>query len=159
MLRALCLMIAAAVLSTPATADPAFGRWLVENGKAVIEIEPCGELACGRLVWLRNPFDTEGRPKRDEKNPDVAQRSRLLCRLPLIMGLTRSSPGVWEDGEIYSTRDGRSFSFKIEDVADDRLTVRGYVGLSLLGRSQVWTRDDGMRGSCVASSAPGAVDR
>ena len=29
-----------------------FGYWLVESKSAIVEIQPCGEKACGKVVWL-----------------------------------------------------------------------------------------------------------
>ena len=145
-----CLLAA-----TPAAADPAFGRWLVENGKAVIELHPCGAQACGTIVWLDAPWDDRGVSKRDAKNPDPKARMRHLCGLRLVTGLKRGGNGAWEDGEIYSTRDGKTFGLKVEPDGPARLTVRGYVGLSILGRSQTWTRDDGRRGTCTTLDRAG----
>ncbi len=138
-------------LASPASAatDPVFGRWLVEGGEAVVEIGPCGAEACGRLVWLKDAWDAGGTPKRDANNPDPAKRMRPLCGLPLITGLEPAGDGAWEDGRIYSARDGRTYGVKIAPAGQDRLSVRGYLGISLLGGSQTWTRERGMRGHCT----------
>jgi uncharacterized protein (DUF2147 family) len=148
----------ALVLAGPAAAatEPVFGRWLVEGGEAVIEIQPCAAEACGRLVWLQEPFDAGGSPKRDANNPDPAARMRPLCGMRLITGLEPATNGAWEDGEIYSARDGRTYSVKITPDGEDRLSVRGYVGISLLGGSQTWTRESGLRGSCTGIDRSGS---
>jgi uncharacterized protein (DUF2147 family) len=149
---ALALALPAAVSAAP---DPVFGRWLVEGGDAVIEIAPCGDQACGRLVWLKAPWDADGSPKRDVENPEPAARTRALCGLPLIEGLSPAGDGSWEDGTIYSARDGRTYGFEIRPDGPDRLNVRGYVGISLLGGSRTWVREDGLRGSCTMMTRPG----
>lgn len=159
MVRAICWLGLSLALAGPAAAatDPVFGRWLVEGGEAVVEIEPCGAAqACGRLVWLQNAWDANGAPKRDANNPDPAARSRPLCGLPLITGLQRGEDGAWEDGRIYSARDGRTFGVEIAPDGPDRLHVRGYLGISLLGGSQTWTREGGRRGNCTSLSKPGS---
>ena len=138
-----------------AATDPAFGYWLVENRRAIIELHPCGPMACGRIVWLAEPFDANGDPKTDMNNPDPAMRHRTLCGLPLIRGLAADAPGAWQDGEIYNSQDGRSYSVKISRGSDDRLEVRGFLGISLLGRSQHWTRVAGDRGGCSRMDQPG----
>jgi uncharacterized protein (DUF2147 family) len=138
-----------------AAADPVFGRWLVENGEAVIEIAPCGSEACGRVVWLENAWDAGGSPKRDVQNPNASQRMRPLCGLRLIEGLSPAGDGSWEDGTIYSARDGRTYGFEITPEGPDRLHVRGYLGISLLGGSQSWVREDGLRGTCTMMTRPG----
>jgi uncharacterized protein (DUF2147 family) len=138
-----------------AATDAVFGRWLVENAEAVIEISPCGDEACGRVVWLQAAWDAGGGPKRDIQNPDPSRRSRPLCGLRLIEGLSPAGDGSWEDGTIYSARDGRTYGFEIRPDGPDRLHVRGYFGISLLGGSQTWVREDGLRGSCTMMTRPG----
>ena len=148
----------ALLLAGPAAAaatDPVFGRWLVKDGEAVIEISRCGDEACGRVVWLQAPWDASGSPKRDIQNPDPAQRSRPLCGLRLIEGLSPAGDGSWEDGTIYSARDGRTYGFEITPEGPGRLHVRGYIGISLLGGSQTWTREGGLRGNCTMMDRPG----
>jgi uncharacterized protein (DUF2147 family) len=149
----------ALVLAGPAAsaaADTVFGRWLVEGGEAVVEIAPCGARACGRLVWLQSQWAADGSPKRDANNPDPAARMRPLCGLELITGLEPAGDGAWEDGEIYSARDGRTYGVEIAPDGEDRLHVRGYLGISLLGGSQVWTREGGLRGTCTSLGRSGS---
>ncbi|MEM7507357.1 MAG: DUF2147 domain-containing protein [Pseudomonadota bacterium] len=142
--------------ATQATAaNDVFGRWVVENGKAVIELYPCAENACGRLVWLQNPFMPNGQPKRDEKNQDPALVHRPICGLQLVSGLRPDGDGAWQDGEIYSTRHGKSFGLELRPAGSDVLKVRGYLGFSLFGSTQTWERDDGIRGNCVQLRKPG----
>ena len=151
-------MAAALALAAPerASADPAFGFWLVENRRAIVEIHACGEAACGRLAWLMEPHEADGRPKTDMNNPDPALRSRTLCGLPLIRGLAREEPGAWAGGEIYNARDGSVYGVRLGLEAADRLEVRGFLGISLFGRSQIWSRAGGDRGGCTRLAAPGS---
>lgn len=144
-------LLAAILCVGPAFAAPAsiFGRWVVDGGEAVIRLAPCGEAACGRLVWLREPLNGEGAPKRDVENPDPALRDRPQCGLRLITGLERAGDGSWKGGTIYSTRDGHSYGIKVTPDGPDRLIVRGYLGISLFGQTQTWTRDNGDRGNCA----------
>ena len=148
----------ALLLAGPAAAanDPVFGRWLVEEGRAVIEIEPCGAEACGRLVWMDNPRDENGSPKRDANNPDPAARPRPLCGMRLITGLKPAGDGSWQDGQIYSARDGRTYGFQVAPAGEGRLAARGFVGISLLGKSQTWVRDGGWRGTCTIMNDAGS---
>jgi len=143
---------AAAVTAT----DPAFGYWLVENQRAIIQIHACGEGACGRVVWLANPFDDDGSLKTDSKNPDPGMRDRPLCGLELITGLQRDAAGSWAEGEIYSSRDGDSYSLQVMAEDPATLEVRGYVGVSLFGQSQYWTRVADARGGCPRVSPRGS---
>lgn len=154
------LLALAAILtvdgSAAARSDEAFGRWVVENGRAVIEIHPCGQAACGRIAWLAQPFDERGAPKTDLKNPDPGLRNRRLCGLPLISGLQPKDAGGWEGGRIYNSKDGSVWDVEIAAEGADRLEVRGYYGISLLGKTQIWTRETGFERDCTQLDRPGA---
>ena len=143
------LLIAALLAAAPclAAADPAFGLWRTENGKAVVEIGPCGASACGRIVWLRDPMGEDGAPLRDRRNPDAALRDRPVCGMALIEGFARDGEGVWEGGSIYSAENGKTYTANMK-VEDGALRLRGYVGVPLFGETQVWGRVEAAPGAC-----------
>lgn len=129
---------------------------MVESGKAVIEILPCGQQACGRIAWLKNPLDKDGAPKTDVMNPDPDKTDRLLCGLPLVEGLRRQEDGMWARGSIYSTRDGATYGIDVTPIDENSLAVRGYVGLALFGSTQTWRRDTEQR-TCRDSTLEAGV--
>lgn len=129
-------------------ADPVFGHWLTESKRAIVEISPCGENACGKVVWLLEPNDDSGQPKTDVKNEDENLRSRPVCGLEMLGSFTKEAEGEWEDGTIYNGEDGKTYNAFMEMQDDGTLKVRGYVGISLLGKSQIWTREENNRGGC-----------
>lgn len=128
--------------------DPAFGYWLTENKRAIVQVAKCGSVACGKMVWVAEPRNEAGLPKLDLKNEDAAKRSRPICGLPLFGGLTQAKPGRWADGWLYNPRDGQTYSVQINAEAGQQLKVRGFLGLPLLGSSQTWTRVEDDRGGC-----------
>jgi uncharacterized protein (DUF2147 family) len=128
--------------------DPAHGYWLTENRKAIIRIAPCGADTCGRMVWVEDPLDEAGRIKRDDKNEDIAKRARPICGLELVGGLMKRNDGAWQNGWLYNPRNGETYSAEIRALSPSELEVRGYLGVSLLGKSQVWTRVGDDRGGC-----------
>jgi hypothetical protein len=87
------------------TAAEVFGLWLTEGSSARIEIFPCGDRACGRIAWLREPNTGQGRPKFDRHNPEVGKRNRPLLGLTLLWNFSASKdePGLWEDGRVPRT--------------------------------------------------------
>jgi uncharacterized protein (DUF2147 family) len=124
-----------------AEAKGIFGLWLTENGRAAVEILPCaGTSACGRIVWLKEPNDETGKAKLDKNNEDTALRSRPLCGLEMIGNFKRLSDEEWEEGFIYNAEDGDTYNSKMKLQGEDKLSVRGFVGISLFGKSQVWTK-------------------
>ncbi len=139
LLLALAGFLAPFFASFPALGAPqdAVGVWLT-NRQAVIEIQPCGESLCGRLFWYVEKR-TGSDAGRDSKNPSPKNRSRPLCGLTLLGGFQPNATG-WENGWIYDPRSGNTYSGTMEPDGPDRLKLRGYVGISLLGRTEVWTR-------------------
>ena len=128
--------------------DAAHGYWLTENHKAIVRIAPCGTDTCGRMVWVESPVDEAGQPKRDDNNADVAKRTRPICGLELVGGLMKTDNGAWGNGWVYNPQDGSTYSAEIRALSPSELEVRGYLGVSLLGKSQVWTRVGDDRGGC-----------
>ena len=46
----------------------------------------------------------------------------------------------WEDGTILDPKSGKVYDCNIEFEDSNTLKVRGYIGFSLLGRTQIWKR-------------------
>ncbi|MEM7058169.1 MAG: DUF2147 domain-containing protein [Pseudomonadota bacterium] len=128
--------------------DAAHGYWLTQNGKAIIHMVPCGAQTCGQMVWTASPRDEAGKLKLDVKNNDDALRARPVCGLQLVGGMKLKDAGSWQDGWIYNPRDGETYSAEISAVSADELKVRGFLGIKLLGKSQIWTRVTDDRGGC-----------
>ena len=51
-------------------AAPELGLWINHTGKGAIDVYLCGSNLCGKIVWLKEPNNDAGRPKRDANNPD-----------------------------------------------------------------------------------------
>ncbi len=117
------------------------GYWLNEEQDGKIEIYKENGKYYGRLILLKNPIDDEtGKPKLDKKNDDESLKSRPLKGLLLMTDFVYDEDGVWEDGEIYDPKSGNTYSCYVKLESMDRLKVRGYIGISLLGRTTYWTR-------------------
>ncbi|TAE11936.1 MAG: DUF2147 domain-containing protein, partial [Bacteroidetes bacterium] len=48
--------------------------------------------------------------------------------------------GLWEEGKIYDPKGGEDYSCTIKMLDDNTVEVRGYVGISLFGRTDTWKR-------------------
>ena len=141
--------IAAAALAGMLAAGPAsaghgtaLGVWFTEGQKSKVEIYDCDGKLCGRIIWLKEPLDDKGKEKLDIHNPDQAQRGRKIVGLDLLHGFVASpyDEHEWEDGEIYDPENGKLYSCTLTLEDDGSLDVRGYIGIPLFGRTQVWTR-------------------
>lgn len=138
-------------LALPVHAEPApqvVGRWLSEARDGVIDIYPCGDKLCGKLVWIKTPFDREGKPMTDINNPKPELRSRPRCNLVMLGEFKPTGPNEWGDGWIYDPGSGKTYDAKMRLDADGTLKLRGYVGISLFGETQTWTRADPKQQNC-----------
>jgi len=125
--------------ATQADTSPV-GIWLTESGSGHVEIAPCGARLCGKIVWLKEPLTEKGEPKTDGNNPNEAQRQRPILGLAMLEGFVPATSGGWEGGTIYNPEDGKTYKCVLALEDSNRLRVRGYVGIPLLGQTQIWTR-------------------
>ena len=94
---------------------------------------------CGRIYWLRKP-PSGGAPKRDQNNPDATLRDRPLCGLRILTGFRPGKAPSWFSGYIYNPNDGRTFNSTIHVEDDGSIKIRGFVGVSLFGKTVEWVR-------------------
>jgi uncharacterized protein (DUF2147 family) len=139
---AVAMLLAAVGLTLPSIGIAAtpVGLWYAEGGAAQVAIEPCGAELCGRVVWLRSPLDDDGCDLRDRHNPEPALRSRRVIGLDVLHGLKPQGVGTWGSGSIYDPASGNTYTCSLTINGDDRLRLRGYIGIPLLGRTTTWTR-------------------
>lgn len=125
------------------------GWWMDQNGKAGILIAPCGGQLCGKIEWLHQPLDKEGKPKTDIHNGNAALRPRLLCGLSILGGFTPTDDGGWHGGWVYDPESGNTYKSVMHVGDDGRLHVRGFIGFTLIGRSVTWVRPPQQLAPCA----------
>ncbi len=120
--------------------DVIVGTWQNSTGKGHIQIYKNNGKFFGKISWLQEPFDKNtGRPKVDEKNPDPAQRKNPIMGLVMLHDFSYEE-GEWKNGKIYLPTEGKEYNAYIRFRDANTLAVRGYVGISLFGKTDVWTR-------------------
>jgi len=136
-----CLVAASITVSCLHAETPVQGKWLTEEKTSIIEIYGCGfDTLCGRLLWLRPPPTDNNPDAVDDRNPQPDLRRRKLCGLVIMWGLRPVAPNEWDGGTLYDPQSGHTYSGKMILRPDDTLSLRGYIAISLIGRSQIWTR-------------------
>jgi uncharacterized protein (DUF2147 family) len=120
--------------------DHLLGIWWNEEKDAKIEIYKCSGKYCGKIVWLEEPNEEDGTPKIDDENPDESLQNRPLMGLKFLEGFSYDGDNLWEDGTIYNSREGKTYSCYLKLETETRLKVRGYIGFSLLGKTNYWER-------------------
>jgi uncharacterized protein (DUF2147 family) len=134
-------------LAQAAGPDDILGKWLNDKKTSNIEIYKSGDRYDGKIVWLKEPVyppddkkGMAGKTKVDRENPDPALRNKPLLGTVLLWGFKYKGDNVWESGSIYDPENGKTYSCKMTLVSPDTLNIRGFIGISLLGRTTTWTR-------------------
>lgn len=120
------------------------GCWLTQKGDARVQFYEDGRNEgrfLGRLAWLKEPNGDNGRPALDENNPDPALRNHPILGL-VIVHVAYSGRGSWK-GTVYDPDNGKTFSCHISMSGPGTLKLRGYLGISLFGRTETWKRVKG----------------
>lgn len=121
-------------------APEAAGLWIDHTGRGAVEILPCADTLCGRIVWLKEPNDKAGQPLRDVNNEDRSRRTQTICGLQIIGDLRRQADGSWDKGWIYDPEQGERFDVELRLRTPDVLQVKGYKMLKFLSETYQWKR-------------------
>jgi len=143
-------MAVAMFISLPiwAQADALLGIWLTEEKNSQVEITKTsnGQFV-GRIVWLNEPLNEDGKPKTDKENPNASQRNQRLLGLQILKGFTYdANKKEWTGGTIYDPDNGKTYSAFMKLDGNNTMVLRGYVmGMRMLGRNSTWTRESAKR--------------
>jgi len=122
-------------------ADRLVGVWEPSHGKAKVKIDKIGEKYYGKIVWLREATDPEtGQPKVDKNNPDEKMRSTPLRGYRILKDFQYTDKDEWTEGTIYDPENGNTYSCIIKMTDENTLDIRGFIGVSALGRTDIWKR-------------------
>lgn len=116
------------------------GRWKTiddETGKekGVVEIYEKNGKIYGKIVEI---LDAQHRDKKctlckgDDKN-------KPILGLTFIKGLTKDGD-EYNDGQVLDPKNGKLYKCYITLIGNDKLKIRGYIGILLFGRTQYWYR-------------------
>jgi uncharacterized protein (DUF2147 family) len=124
------------------TKDDIIGKWISEHGSGKIDIYKEGNEYAGKLIWLKEPLNDEGKAKTDAHNPSTDLQSRPVLGLEILKNFTFNGDGEFTEGTVYDPKSGKTYNCKMTLKSKDKLEIRGYMGISLIGKSETWTRVD-----------------
>lgn len=145
---AVLVMLAIALQGAPAAAnDPAspIGLWKTiddktGNPRAIVRIYEQGGKLFGRIERSFTP----GAEKRVCEKCKDERKDRPIIGLVIIRNI-QPNDGEYTGGDILDPDTGTVYRCKFHlDQDGTHLIVRGYIGISLLGRSQTWQRQDSL---------------
>ena len=133
-------IIAIVLVSITSTAQDVFGKWktiddITGEAKSIIEIYERDGKVYGKVLKILN----------EEHKDDICtectgkDRGKPIVGLELLRGLEKDGD-AYEDGTIIDPENGKEYKCYIALEEKDKLKIRGYVGFSLLGRTQYWYR-------------------
>lgn len=135
----LLLVMAANAFAQTSGGDRILGVWLSENKDGKIEVYKSGSKYFGKLIWGKKMYEADGTTSRkDVENKNEKLRSRNLKDLVMLTNFTYDD-NAWDGGEIYDPYSGKTYSCTLK-LKEGKLNIRGYVGVSLFGRTSVWER-------------------
>lgn len=121
-------------------AQDVFGKWTTIDdntgeARSVVEIFERDGKVYGKIIAITDP------EKRDRvcENCSGDDRNRPLIGLEILKGLEKND-GKYEDGYITDPDNGKRYKCYIELEDANTLKVRGFMGLAIIGRTQIWQR-------------------
>lgn len=137
----LLLFIFSSMVTNTQDPNAIVGIWKTGDGNAVVRIYKNEQKYQGKIVWLKEPIDPDtAKAKLDKNNPTQTLQNRPILGLINIWGFRQTEKNVWEEGNIYDPKSGNTYSCTIKMTGPNSLEVRGYIGVSLIGRTDNWTR-------------------
>jgi uncharacterized protein (DUF2147 family) len=116
--------------------DDILGVWFTENSEAKIQVYKSGNEYFGKIIWLKEPLDKYGKPKRDINNPDPARRNDPAIGI-LVFRKMKYQDGKWK-GRAYGPKRGKEAGCTLK--LKDWNTLSGSVSYGLFSGSQTWKR-------------------
>ena len=116
------------------------GLWFNEEKEAKIQFYEQGGKLFGKIVWLKEPKEN-GKDKTDKNNPKPELRDKPVNGLTFLKGFEKDGKN-WKNGEIYDPKSGKTYSATIKWSGEKELNIRGFIGVSLIGKTTRFTRAD-----------------
>lgn len=114
--------------------SPILGDWQEPAG-SIIQIKTCSTGICLQIIKLASSAPSTT----DIHNPQPALRSRSLCGLEIGQRFSLIDATHATGGSLYDPKSGNTYHGTMS-VKGDQLSLRGYVGLSIFGRTEIWQR-------------------
>ncbi|MDB5210427.1 MAG: peptide protein [Sediminibacterium sp.] len=112
-------------------ADKVTGLYWSPHKDAKIEVYKKGDKYFGKSVWVANP-------RKDTENPLKTLQSRDVLGIELLTDFSFDKD-TYKGGKIYDPESGKTYDCKMT-LAGNILKVRGYIGISLFGRTETFER-------------------
>ena len=140
-LTKLMLVVASMLVVFQLSAQDIVGLWKTiddktHKPKSVVKIYKKSDgKYYGKIVKLFPEPGDDPNPKCDKCSG--SRHNKPILGMEILTGLKKVGKNDWDDGKILDPESGNVYDVKMW-LEDGKLHVRGYIGWSLIGRSQVW---------------------
>lgn len=136
------LLLSCAILSFSTTyaASSILGQWTTIDDKtgqkrAIVELYLKDDVLNGKIIKV---YKQKGDTGLCTQCPD-SFKNKPIQGLEFLWGLKPDNYGNYIGGHILDAKTGKIYNVKLTQK-ERKLYVRGFVGISLLGRTQIWVR-------------------
>lgn len=130
----ICSIISA---QTKFKADAIIGEWYTAEDRSVVEIYKKDNKYYAKIIWVNE----KERGKLDTNNPNEKLRSRPVEGIVFMKGFIFDEKAQsWKSGKVYDPESGNVYSGTMKLIDKDNMDLRGFVGVTLLGRTEAWKR-------------------
>jgi len=143
-ITALLLASVAGFAFAQAAAPSPVGLWKTiddetKQEKSLVRITETGGVLTGKIEKLLNPSQPD--PKCDKCADE--RKDKPIAGLTIIRNVKKDDDkaDLWEGGDILDPNNGKVYKVRLKpEDGGKKLSVRGYIGMPMLGRSQTWIR-------------------
>ena len=137
----LAMVMLIGITSMASAQDAIEGVWFNDKKDAKIQIYKGNDgKFYGKIIWIKEPTNADGSTKTDTKNSKDALKSRPIVGLVILKGAEKDGTNSYDDGTIYDPENGKTYDCTIKNKGNNTLALRGYIGISLFGRTTEWSR-------------------
>ena len=127
------LFISQWCFSQTISADAILGKYVTANNEGIVEVTKRNAKYYGKLIWIRPNASL------DLNNPNELERKKSLRGKEILKDFIFEN-NTWHSGTIYDPNNGKTYSCKATMDEKGNLSLRGYIGFSLLGRTTYWVK-------------------
>jgi len=137
------MLVAVTGIKAQPASNSVIGKWESDEKDVRMEFFKEGDQLRARLLWGNKIVEADGRTsKKDEKNPDKNMRSRNIIGIISVTELKWNGK-EYTGGRIYDPPSGKTYDCKVW-FEKDKLYLRGFMGVSMLGKTVPWHRYNGL---------------
>ncbi len=128
------LLLVAVLPPMKAQTGSILGEWEDPTG-STLRIDKCGHEVC---VWITG-INRNAPAVTDIHNPNAGLRQRPLCGLRIGTGFKMEHGDRASGGTLYDPKSGNTYHGEMK-VEGQQLRLRGYVGITWFGKTEIWKR-------------------